>query len=700
MMQTSFQRRALCLALAAAFAALPTTRALAQQTVVITGNPLGRDNAAQPVSVLSGDALAQRRGGTLGETLDGLPGVSATYFGPNASRPVIRGLDGDRVRLLDNGGASVDASNLSFDHAAASDPLVTERIEVLRGPAALLYGGNATGGVVNSIDNRIPRGPAVGLLTGRAEVRFGGAANEKSAAAVVEGGATDVGRDMAQGGLAWHADAYGHRGDDVRAPRYTPVAGGVALPATDRIRNSASRGEGGALGTAWTWGQGFLGLAAESSRSIYGTTIEPEVRIHMNRERASVAGEWRGLAGPITQVSAQASRTRYKHQEVDGQGDAAAIGTTFLSTGDEARVQAHHAPLTLGVGTLAGVWGVQAEQLDFQALGSEAFVPPTLTRTDAAFALEEMAWSRANGAAPVVLSAGARIERVSVFSSGDAPGAVATQFGAAQTLRYTPGSYSLGLRWGPASGWQLQASVGRTQRAPAYYELFANGQHVATGTFERGDTALGAENSRHAELGLSWTQGRQRLKANVFQTTFSRFIALDDTGTTATTSDGTSLPVYAFHAARVRMQGLELEGETLLLAATAARPWTLDLTAGLDTVRGDNLDRREPLARLAPLRVHLGLQAGGETLKAGVNWRGVARQSRVPATDTATPGYAMLDLWLSGKLDVPGTQAMSWFARLGNLGDHVARSASTVATMRGLAPLPGRALTVGLRGQF
>jgi iron complex outermembrane receptor protein len=142
--------------------ALGCSSALAQTSpsVLITGNPLGRQSAAQAASVLTGDALLQRRAGTLGETLDGLPGVAGSGFGPNSNRPVIRGLDGDRVRLLDNGGASpATQSNLSFDHAVAVDPLVVERLEVLRGPAALLYGGNATGGVVNAIDNRIPRAP-------------------------------------------------------------------------------------------------------------------------------------------------------------------------------------------------------------------------------------------------------------------------------------------------------------------------------------------------------------------------------------------------------------------------------------------------------------------------------------------------------------------------------------------------------------
>ena len=160
-------------------------------TVTITGNPLGSSALAQPSNVLTGEALAVRRSGTLGETLDGLPGVSASAFGPQSSRPVIRGLDGDRIRLLDNGGAAIDASNLSFDHAVAIDPLVIERLEVLRGPAALLYGGNATGGVVNALDNRIPRDALRGL-GGRAEVRLGGPAHERAAVALIEGGANGL----------------------------------------------------------------------------------------------------------------------------------------------------------------------------------------------------------------------------------------------------------------------------------------------------------------------------------------------------------------------------------------------------------------------------------------------------------------------------------------------------------------------------
>ena len=643
------------------------------QTIVITGNPLGREVASQAASVLSGDALLQRRAGTLGETLDGLPGVSASAFGPNSSRPVIRGLDGDRVRLLDNGGASVDASSLSFDHASASDPLVTERIEVLRGPAALLYGGNATGGVVNSIDNRIPRALAVGPLTGRAEVRGGGAANERSAALVLEGG-----DGRAAGGLAWHADAYGRQAGDQRVPRYTPLdADGAVLAASTRVRNSASRAEGGAVGASWASEQAYLGASAESTRSRYGVTVEPDVTIQMQRERVALAGEWRSLPGLLRQLSAQASHSQYRHEEVEGSG---AVGTTFISQGDELRVQAQHAPIA----GLHGVFGLQAERLDFQALGVEAFVPATKTRSTALFAVEELALGA------VTWNAGARVEAVSVASAGSGT----VKFGAASERRYTPGSLSLGGRISPAPGWQLSASLGRTERAPAYYELFAQGVHVATAAYERGDAGLASERSRHAEIGLAWTAAAQSVKANVFDTRFSRFISLDATGAMQAVPGAASVPVYAFRAARAQMRGFELQGRTRLLQG----PLTLDLNAGLDAVRGDKLDSGEPLPRLAPRRLRLGLDAAWNGLRGGLALREMARQDRVPTGDPATAGYTLIDLWASGRVAL-GEDCL-WFLRLNNLTDKLALNASTIATMRGLSPLPGRAWTLGLRSRF
>jgi iron complex outermembrane receptor protein len=663
------------------------THGLAQpapETVVITGNPLGTERTLQPSAVLSGNGLVLRRAATLGETLDGLPGVSATGFGPNASRPVIRGLDGDRVRLLDNGGASVDASSLSFDHAVAIDPLVVERLEVLRGPAVLLYGGSATGGVVNAINNRIPRAAIAGVAA-RAEVRSGGAADERSGAALIEGGASLGGGN----GLAWHVDAFGRRTQDTRTPVYTPVEDGAALDPADRVRNSASRSEGGAVGASFVGPARHAGFSSETYRNNYGVTVEPDVTIRMKRERQAFSGGWKpGLAG-IEAVAVDAAHTRYRHEEVEGTGE---VGTTFRSSADDGRVEVRHVPLA----GLRGVFGVQWEQMNFSALGEEAFVPDTRSRSQAAFVLEEF---QVPGS--VLLSAGLRGERVRVASAGDPTDATEVRFGAASERTFSPRSVALGARLPLPAGLSLAVAWASSQRAPTYYELFANGVHVATAAFERGDTTLAAERSRHTELGLAWTSGPHKLEVQWFTTRFANYIALDATGVGITIpgenpgDPGEVFPEYTFRAVRAKLSGFEIEGRTRLLSGA---PLALDLAVTLDQVKGDNLDAGEPLPRLAPLRARLSLEASRGGLRGGLVVRHAAEQDRVPSTDTATPGYTMLDLWAGLALPLPGEA--SAFVKVGNVADRLGYNASSIATMRGLAPLPGRAVSAGLRWRW
>ena len=656
-MSRSIHRLRLCAGAAAALALLhAAAQAQPAPVIVITGNALGRDALAQPTSVLSGDDLLRKRAATLGETLDGLPGVSSTWYGPNSARPIIRGLDGDRVRMLDNGAGTVDASSLSFDHAVAIDPLVVERLEVLRGAAALLYGGSAIGGVVNAIDNRIPRAP-LGQASGRVEVRLGGAAAERAAAAVIEGGAAQ---------WAWHADADSRSNGDQRAPLL------------GHVRNSAATGEGGALGGAWADENGYAGLSLDSYRSAYGVTVEPDVTIKMQRERAAFALERRKLPGWFTQIEVHASQTRYRHDEVEGSG---AIGTTFKSTGSELRLQARHAPL----GPLTGALGLQSNALDFSALGEEAFVPSTRTRTDALFFVEEFH----SGA--MTWTAGWRQERTRVASAGDED-ASAPRFGIANARNFAPRSLSLGGTWSLGSGLALSATAGSTERAPAYYELYANGLHVATAAYERGDPLLGTEKSHHADVGLEWKQDAASIKAHVFKTHFSRFISLDASGQFIANPDAASIPVYEFRAVRARLQGLEIDGRWRL----AER---LEITGGLDAVRGMNLDSNEPLPRLAPLRIRIGVEGWQGAWRFGVAARHSAAQIRVPATDSITPGHSVFSAWASWQSTLLQADAL-WFLRLDNIGNQLAYNASTINTLRALVPLPGRSITGGVRLRF
>ena len=666
----------------AATTTTPTPASAGQ--VIVTGNPLGSARLAQPATVLSGEGLALRRSGTLGDTLDGLPGVSASTYGPQASRPVIRGLDGDRVRLLDNGGASADASNLSFDHAVALDPLVVERIEVLRGPAALLYGGNATGGVVNAIDNRIPRQP-LQALSGRVELRLGGAAAERASAALLEGG---------QSGLNWHLDAAQRLSADLRTPRFNPVADAAAGPPTTRVVNSAGQSRSAAFGVSWADAMGFAGLAVDDHHNNYGVTVEPDVTIRLQRQRLQLATERRLSGGALSAWSLQASQTRYQHQELEGSG---AVGTTFASRGQDLRLQATQTPLALpGLAAgahLGGAFGLQAESLDFSALGSEAFVPSTHTRSLALYTLQTLTLN------PVILSAGARIEQVRVRSDGDAAGTTEDRFGRPAERRFTPSSLSLALQWPLAAGWAASASLGRTQRAPAYYELFADGVHVATGAYERGNPQQALERSRHAELGLQWQRGADLLRLAAFTTRFANYIALDASGQAVAVEgpDGqvSSVPEYRFTGVPARLQGFEIEARARLAEA----PWALDGHASLDAVRGSNGATGAALPRLAPLRAQAGLEAARGAWRLGAQWRVSARQDRVSDGDLPTPGAGLLDLWGSWRQRLGGADAV-WTLKLSNLGDVLAYQASSLRTARLLAPAGGRSLWAGLRLGF
>ncbi len=660
-------------------AAAPVCAQQISQTIVITGNPLGSSETATPSSVLSGIPLLLRRGTSLGDTLDGLPGVSSTYFGPNANRPVIRGQDGDRIRVLSNAGATLDASSLSFDHAVPIDPLVVERIEVLRGPAALLYGGSAVGGVVNAIDNRIPKATVEGV-SGAVEARLGGAASERGLSAVVETGS---------GGLALHADAFSRRTEDLEVPAFERTLEGGGVERRTRIVNSASRAQGGAFGSSLVWDHGYLGASVDTYRNDYGIVVEDDITIQMRRDKLALAGELRRPGGLITVLRAQAASTDYQHQEIEGDGS---VGTTFDTRGSDARLEAVHRALPLGAGRLEGTLGLQFETSRFSALGEEAFVPSTRTRQTAAFVLERWTWGPGDGRGGN-LSAGLRAEQVRVRSDGDADPGAAAQFGPAQQRSFSPRSASLGAVLNLAPQWQLTSSLAATERAPTSYELYANGVHAATAAYERGDPQQALERGRNLDLALGWKAGAHRLKLGVFASRFSNYITLAATGEPDFVDDaGDALPVFAFRGVKARLHGLEVEGTWRLSEGVR----TLDVDAKFDWVRGRDLTHGEALPRLAPQRSTLGLnlQQGAWTARAEVVR--ASAQTRVPDTDVPTPGYTLLNLAATLALGSDQRGAVL-FLKVQNLGNTLAFNAGSIGTVRPLAPLPGRGVSAGLR---
>ncbi|MGB3066941.1 MAG: TonB-dependent receptor [Ottowia sp.] len=649
--------------------------------VTVTGNPLGSEQTVAPASSLAGDDLLLKQSATLGDTLQNLPGVSSTYFGPNAGRPVIRGLDGDRIRVLQNSGATVDASALSYDHNTPIDSLAVERVEVLRGPAALLYGGSAVGGVVNVLDNRIPKAPIAGPeggYTGRADLGYASGNKEKSGAVLLEGG-TDR--------YALHVDAFARDSGDVAAPIELPCTRSGEPSLARRICNSANRAEGGAVGGTLFFDRGYLGASVAGYNSRYGTVAEDDVRIGMRSTRTALEGLYRLPGGWLESVKGQLSYADYRHTEYEGEE----AGTVFTNRGTDLRLEARHRPF----GALQGVWGLQWEDTHFEALGDEAFVPPSHTQSVALFAHEELGfgWGK--------LHFGARAESVRV----NTPGAGDDRF-AAGSRSFHPGSVAFGGLVNVAPQWQLTGNLAYTQRAPKDYELFANGAHVATGTWELGDPRLGLEKSTGIDVGAKWQDGPYRFAVTAFASRFSNYIGLMNTGRMAGEGDE-ALPEYAYTGVKARFVGIEASGTVRLMGpgamAEAARGsgHVLDLDLRADMVRATNLTSGEPLPRIAPARVGATLRWAQGAWGARLGFDYAAAQNRVPEPDHTTGAYTLWNAALTYKQKLGRTQ-LQWYARVDNLTNRLAYSATSVLTTTAFprAPLPGRSVRVGVQAMF
>ena len=660
--------------------------------VTVTGNPLGSSDLIAPATTLAGDRLVLRRATTLGETLDKTPGVSSSYFGPNASRPIIRGLDGDRVRILANGGAAIDASALSYDHAVASDPISVERIDVLRGPGALLYGGSAVGGVVNVIDNRIPREALFdekGGVTGKLNLGTSTGNNGKEAGALLEGG---------NNRYALHVDAFSRETGNVAVPVTLACANGG--PAS-QICNSASKSRGGALGGSVFFDHGYLGLSTSTYRNNYGTVAEDTVTIDMKSSRTALEGELRDLAGPIRSIKGKYSQTDYVHTEFEGP----TAGTIFKNKGSDFRLEAKHAKFW----GLDGIVGLQSESTRFSADGKEAFAPYSKTDQSALFAYEEYgtSWGR--------LSFGGRFDSVKVESFGNPLVAAFTP----DSRNFNPGSYALGALWNVLPGWQLTTNLAYTERAPKDYELYAFGPHVATNAWETGDASLSKEKSTSIDVGANWKGGSNNANtftANAYLHNFKNYIGLLATGrkfgqedralnpvdanrdgVDDNDPDNKILPEYAYAGVRARFTGFEASGNVRLLEGAS----TLDLGLRTDMVRATNLTSNQPLPRIAPLRAGATLQWGRGPWGSSLGFDYSAAQNRVAPGQRTTSAFTLWNAAATYALKLGGANSLL-YARLDNITNQLAYSAASVLTTTAFpkAPLPGRSLKVGVQVAF
>ena len=661
--------------------------------VTITARSLENTGLLVPAQQLSGAALTQRLGSTLGETLDNLPGIANSSFGPNVGRPTIRGMDGDRIRILQNSGANMDVSGLSFDHAVPIDPLTTERIEILRGPATLLYGGSAIGGVVNVIDNRIARERAFdakGGVMGKAEVRAGGAANERSTGAMVETG-TDK--------FAIHVDAFDRRTQNLKVPKNMSCESGVN---SVKVCNSASNTKGGAVGGTLLFDRGYLGLSTSEYKSTYGTVAEEYVTIGMVRRHHAIEGKLRDVGDWFQDVKFQGGYTQYTHTEYD----ANVAGTVFNNSGLDSRIEARQRSVSLGNGLqLEGMLGFQRENNNLGASGAEKFIPPSRTQSTALFTYQALktSWGQ--------WSAGARSERVSVQSLESIESI------SAQTKTFNPSSFAIGvlrnLRLGEKQdGWQLTSNISSSQRAPKDYELFAYGVHAATSAYEIGSPNIALEKATQLDAGGEWKNGVHKFGLTAFTSNFSNYISLQASGSNHVDGADT-YPIYNFQGVRARFMGLEshaklrMVGGQQALLSNDAQHGAVDLELRGDMVRADDLTNGRPMPRIAPMRLGADALWSKNAWGARFGFMHAGAQNRMPyitgVTTVPTAAYTMWNAGLNYRAHSGQTNWM-FFAKLDNLTNKLAYSSTSSLTQTmssSLAPpLAGRSLKLGLQASF
>lgn len=657
--------------------------------IVVTANPLGldSDSLATPASVLQGERLTMRPRGTLGELLEGEPGVHADTFGGGASRPIIRGQTAPRVKVLSDGSEIVDASGVSPDHVVTADTLLARRVEILRGPSALLYGGGAIGGVVNVLDDKIPTEVPENGFSGSVEVLGSTAAKERAGA---------VGLTAGEGNIAVRVEGSRRRADDYRVPDWS----------ANRVANSNSESTTGSVGLSFVGSRGYLGAAYSYREDDYGlpghsheyedchphgSTLhcgghghshghshneahdhghdhdhahehdEHAATAHLRSKRLDVRGELRDPFAGFSNLRFRGGYTDYRHDERDD----GALGTTFTNRGYDGRLELHHLP----VAGWEGVIGLQASRYDFSSFGgSENFVPKTRTQSAGLFLLEQYRWNDWR------FELGARQEWQTVRpESGTEP----DYDGAATSL-------SAGATWNFVPGYAASLSVSRSQRLPNAQELYARGVHFATLTYEKGNSGLGKETAHTVDLGLRKTDGDLRFAVNVFMSRIDGYIY----GNTLDQHEDFRLIEYT-------------QGDALFTGMEAEASYRLSPHVSVavfgDYVRGRLRDGAGDLPRIPAARVGARTNLTWDRWDGFLEYTQVLSQNRNASYEDETSGYGLLGAGVSYSGTVAGTDYLLYL-RGSNLLDKLAYNHASFISRA--APIQGRSIMAGVRVEF
>jgi iron complex outermembrane receptor protein len=630
--------------------------------VVVTTSPLAgsaNNQVLTPARVVSGDELRDRQAGTLGETLSHELGVSSSGFGAGASRPIIRGLDGARVKMLQNGMSVSDVSTLSNDHAVATDTATARQVEILRGPAALLYGSGAIGGLVNVINDRIPTSLAP-APTGEAEVRYGSVDQSKSMSLSLDGAA---------GAIGLHVDGDVRNAFDYRIPGHAvqddPASASGRLPNSFARQNNVGFG----LSTVQSWG--YVGASVSTMDKRYGIPTAEQAQIDMHQNRYDIDSLVRKPFAGVESVRLRIGYTDYRHDELDAAG---VPQTNFSNKALETRLELTHERVAGWRGTL----GMQANNERFSALaadGGGATVPATRSNTVAGFLVEE------KDVGPVRLSAGARLE------------SVRRQPDDLRDRHFNLGSGSIGGLWTFQPGYGLGLTGSLAQRAPSTEELYSRGPHEATGTYDIGDQNFTRETSRNIELSLQKTDGLIRWKANLFHNRVRNFVYGDVTGVQVDASGaaGGEFNERIFRQGDATIRGVEAE----IAYNPSGAGWSGRLFA--DTSRG-TLENAGNLPLQPASRAGIDINYRQGPWRSSMTVLRALRQDRLASFETGiTPGYTQLDASVAYTQNI-GRYDVTWFLIGKNLLNQDIRYSTSV--LKNEVPQPGRNLIVGVRTAF
>ncbi len=643
--------------------------------IISTPLPQSTANTALPVSILSGNELRIKAASTIGETLKNEPGISSQSFGPGVGRPVIRGQSGSRVHVLQNGLDSLDVSSLSPDHANSTEPLLAKRIEVLRGPATLLYGSGAIGGVINVLDNRIPDSLPENNLQSAVEQRYNSVNEGKSTVFKLDGG-----KDM----FAWHLDGSYRDSINLQIPG-NAFANMAEKGSHERLLNSNTHARSGSAGFSIIGEQGFVGFSVNHLDNNYGVPPgsgkDPELaRIKQRQNRYDMKSELNAPFKWAEKMRVRLVYNDYQHAEI-ANGN---VGTVFTNQGFESRIELIQKPWAI---FNHGVFGAQTKNYQFSAVGEESLVPKSDVNNFGFFTLQDI------HAKDFIYEIGVRIEQQWIDPQGNRN----------TSTSHTPISFSASALWSVNDEDSIKLTFSRSQRVPNVQELFAFGPHLATSSFAIGNNDLIEETSHNLELGIHLDHDWIQANFNMFHNWVQDYITAVDSGRFFNTASNrflsicsglSCLPVFNTQQRDAEFQGYEIQVTIPLLSS---RYGQLESQLFSDYVRGW-FTRGGDIPRMPPLRYGMQLAWNNVAWDSTIRITRAEKQNHPGVNETQTDGYWLLDSAVNYRLSLDKYADMLLFVKGNNLLDQDIRN--SVSFLRDIAPQAGRGVELGVRIEF